>query len=132
MVACSRCGRVHERGLECIPRSKPNRNKRKPSNESKLRNKSAWAKKSRYIRGISYNLCAICREEGDYSFKPIEVHHIEPLKEVGGEGLLEDSNLIALCIYHHQKADRGDIPRSYLKELADRRDRREKEIPGGV
>jgi 5-methylcytosine-specific restriction endonuclease McrA len=133
LKACSRCGKIHDFSFECTPRNKPCRKKKEATEEQKLRNKSSWHKKSAYIRGLSYNLCAICREEGDYSYKPLEVHHIKPLREVGAGGLLEDDNLIALCVYHHQKADRGDIPRDKLLELA--RERTEKReggsTPGG-
>ena len=132
LVACSRCGKIHERGLECSTNYKPVKRERKPSEEVKLRNKSKWAKKSKYIREISYNLCAICKEEGDYSYKLLEVHHIDPLREVGRDGLLEDSNLISLCTYHHKLADKNYISRSYLKELVNMREKKEKDNPPGI
>jgi len=38
------------------------------------------------------------------------------------EGLLEDDNLIALCIDHHKQADKGEIDIDYLRYLVKLRD----------
>ena len=46
----------------------------------------------------------------------ISVHHIIPLAE-GGE-LLDEDNLITLCRYHHEQAEKGKISRRELQVLA--------------
>lgn len=51
-----------------------------------------------------------------YNYTDIEVHHIEPLREAYNLRL-EDSNLISLCKYHHELAERRDIPASTLKNI---------------
>lgn len=134
LKACSRCGKIHEASFVCMPRNKPNRTEKERSEERRLRNLSVWHKKSEHIRERSYHLCALCMALGDYRAKDIEVHHIVPLAE-WSEGLLEDSNLICLCIAHHKKADRGEISVDKLKILAEKRDAglltKRTDTPGG-
>lgn len=113
--ACSRCGRVHSSSFKCHAASLPQ------TNEQALRNKSKWHKKSEDIRARSYYLCAVCKELGDYTAQAVEVHHIIKLKDYP-QGLLDDSNLICLCVEHHKQADRGELDPDYLRELADERD----------
>lgn len=116
--ACSRCGRIHSYNYDC----KHNKS-RKYSNteENKLRGKNSWKLKRQAIKERSFYLCAVCRDQGDYSPRELEVHHIKKLKD-DPDGLLEDDNLVALCIPHHKQADRGELTVEYLKELAQRRD----------
>lgn len=123
LKACSACGRIHDSSYICDPirKRKVNRRAQETTEERRLRNKSLWHKKSLAIRERSYHLCAVCKALGDYRKKDIEVHHIKPLSE-DPNGLLEDSNLIALCIDHHKKADRGQISREALYKLARERD----------
>ena len=46
----------------------------------------------------------------EYNSAGLEVHHIVPLEE--DESLAYDwANLITLCRYHHELAERGEIPR---------------------
>lgn len=125
MISCSRCGRIHDRAFVCRPRNKPNRTPKEATEEQRLRNLSKWHRKSESIRERSFHLCAICKALGDYRQKQIEVHHIIPLRE-WGDGLLEDENLICLCVDHHKKADRGDISREALRKLARERDEEKK------
>lgn len=108
--ACSKCGKIHQYNYDCKAGSLPR------TNEQALRNKSKWHKKSEEIRERSFYLCAICKEQGDYRAKDIEVHHIRKLRDYP-EGLLEDDNLICLCIDHHKQADRGLIDPDYLRKL---------------
>ena len=113
--SCSKCGRVHDINFKC------NAGRLPKTDEQALRNLSKWHKKSEEIREVSFHLCAICKEQGDYTAKPIEVHHIIKLRDYP-QGLLDDSNLIALCVDHHKKADRGEIDPDYLRKLANIRD----------
>ena len=116
--ACSKCGKLHSYNYKCNA-SRPIRN----DNESKLRNKNKWHKKSEEIREASNYLCSICKEEGRYNYKHIEVHHIDKLRD-RPDRLLDNYNLVALCIEHHRLADEGKIDKDYLFKLA--RDREDK------
>lgn len=111
--ACSKCGRVHPSTYSCYAGDVP-------SNESRLRNTYKWRKKREEIKKASNYLCAVCREEGRYNYEGIEVHHITKLKD-RADLLLDDENLIPLCVKHHKLADEGKIDPDYLRELARKR-----------
>ena len=122
--ACSRCGKIHEAGYKCnanTPRFDYERYK--DVTERKARNTTAWANKSREIRERAQQLCEVCRDRGAYTYDNLEVHHITPLKR-NIDGLLDDDNLICLCVTHHKQADRGLIEEAYLRELAAKRERK--------
>lgn len=116
--SCSRCGRIHSDNFKCNYGIK---RKYQATDENKLRGKGSWKLKRQSIKERSFYLCAVCRDQGDYSPKALEVHHIKKLRE-DPDGLLEDDNLVCLCIYHHKQADRGELDADYLKELAKKRD----------
>lgn len=118
--ACSRCGKIHPYNYKCTV-GKTYKNK--DTEERKLRNKYAWAKKSQEIRERAAYLCEVCRAEGRYTYEGLEVHHITKLRE-DKEGLLDNYNLICLCVEHHKAADAGEIKKEYLEKLA--REREEK------
>ena len=115
--ACSRCGKVHDTKYKCSVKRKYNYN----NEERKLRNTNKWHKKSLQVREKSRWLCAVCFEEGIYTFDNLEVHHIVKLKEDKTK-LLDDYNLICLCSMHHKLADEGKISAEHLLELAKKRE----------
>ena len=119
--ACSKCGRIHDSEYKCKASIE-----RGDKEAARLRNLNKWHKKSAEIRDKSFNLCAICQDLGEINYLGIEVHHIIKLKD-DPSGLLEDSNLIALCSYHHKKADRGEYDIDYLRELAKKRDSKDRD-----
>ena len=94
----------------------------KTTEERKQRSTYAWTLKSQEIRDKANYLCEVCKDEGKITYNNIEVHHIVKIKE-DRAGLLDNDNLICLCSEHHKKADRNEIPASYLKALAIRRER---------
>lgn len=114
LVSCSRCGRIHKRG-EC-----PVKRTYKKDDSDRLRNKYAWRKKREQIKEDALGLCEVCKALGVYTYDNLEVHHITKLKD-NSNGLLEDDNLITLCVYHHKQADSGEIDADYLRELAKQR-----------
>lgn len=126
LISCSRCGRIHSDSIICKPLS--NKRRFTDTAENKLRSRYSWKKKRENVRERANYLCEVCRANGDYSPKDIEIHHITKLRD-DPNGLLEDNNLIALCIEHHKQADRGEIDADYLRRLADERD--EIETAGG-
>jgi len=120
--SCSRCGKIHSENYICLAKRKDNR-KYKDTAENKLRSRYSWKKKRENVRERANYICEVCRDRGDYSPKDIEIHHIVKLRN-NADGLLDDSNLIALCIEHHKQADRGELDSDYLRDLARARDGR--------
>ena len=90
--------------------------------EQALRKRTSWTLKSREIRERSLYLCSVCKDKGETSLDDdLEVHHIIKLRN-DPSGLLNDDNLICLCIKHHKQADRGELSVDYLRQLAQQRD----------
>ena len=89
--------------------------------ERRLRNLSVWHRKSQEVRDKAHGLCEVCRDQGIYNYRNVEVHHITKLRD-NPDGLLDNANLVCLCQIHHKQADRGQIEPSYLRELAARRE----------
>lgn len=121
--ACGRCGKIHKWGYTCTKGKEY-----KGGEERKLRNTYKWEKKSKEIRAGANWLCAVCRDNGIYTYNDLEVHHIEKLRE-RPDLLLDDENLICLCREHHKQADSGELSKDYLKSLVHRADG---DIPPGV
>ena len=119
LVSCNRCGRVHKRGETCPLKYKGT--KRKQTQATKFRASNKWHLKSQEIREKTFYLCEICKEQGIYNYDNISVHHIEPLENNLDLGL-ENLNLIALCYEHHTQAERGEISKEHLIELARNRE----------
>lgn len=118
--SCSRCGKVHSTAYKC------NHNRYKKDTEArKLRQKSVWHSKSAEIRKKSNYLCSVCREEGRYIYKSLEVHHITPIEQ-DKERLLDNYNLICLCNSCHRLAELGKIDKDYLFNLAKEREKNDK------
>lgn len=118
--ACSRCGRIHERGFVCMPGTSYKRERN--SQADKFRNTSIWRQKSEYIKARDMHLCRICLTKQyntvlQYNSRKLSVHHIVPLAEDYSKRL-DDDNLITLCSYHHELAEQDRIPRRLLRDLA--------------
>ena len=111
--SCSKCGRIHKQGERCRAVKRIyNR-----TEADKLHNTNEWHKKAAQIKEDALHLCEVCRQEGIYNYKNLEVHHITKLRE-DPDGLLNDNNLICLCTRHHKEADAGILSADYLRELA--------------
>lgn len=115
--SCPYCGRIHAVGYRCASRTKTSRN----DEESKLRNKYAWAKKSKEVREKANFLCEVCKDQNVFTYDNLEVHHIVKLK-ADSTRLLDDMNLICLCQMHHKQADAHQIDQDYLFSLARKRE----------
>ena len=115
LKACSVCGKIHSADIKCV------RKDARMDREHKLRQTNKWHTKSLEIRERSHWLCAVCLAQGIINAGALEVHHITKLRD-NPEGLLDDENLIALCIPHHKEADDGLIDADYLRQLAKQRD----------
>lgn len=115
LKACSRCGKIHDKGFKCTASaSLP------LTEEQRARNTRKWTKKSEKIRQEAFNLCEVCKAEGDFTPKNIEVHHIVKIRH-DKERIFDEENLITLCTYHHKLADAGKISEVYLRELVEKR-----------
>lgn len=114
LVSCSKCGKIHPRGYKCGKRTY-----NKHDND-KLRSKYAWTQKAKQIKDDAKGLCEVCTALGRYTYDNLEVHHITKLRD-NPDGLLEDDNLICLCVDHHKQADKGVISADYLRDLARKR-----------
>lgn len=121
LKACGRCGKLHPLGYICRYGQKLKYSERSDIETAKLHNKSAWRNKRDSVKERCFNLCEVCKAEGLYNYDNIEVHHITKLSQ-DPNGLLEDDNLIALCVKHHKQADKGELDADYLRELARLRD----------
>lgn len=115
LKACSKCGRLHDYNYKCNVGKMYG-----GGDERKLRNTFAWAQKSRQVRDDANWLCEACRDKGKYVYDNLEVHHIVKIAD-DKSLLLEDSNLVCLCVECHKLADAGRIDPDYLRELAARR-----------
>ena len=117
LISCSKCGKVHNVNYKC-------KSERGPQTlEQSLRKRNKWTVKSKQIRERSLNICAVCKDRGTINFDDdLEVHHIKKLRD-DPSGLLDDDNLICLCVYHHKQADRGELDVDYLLELVRQRDK---------
>lgn len=116
--SCSYCGKIHEKNYICP--HKPIRQKR-VSKFDKFRGSIEWKNKRDEIRKRDLNLCVLCRlglhtVDGKISYvSEVDVHHITPLIE-DYSLRLENDNLICLCNYHHELAEKGVISREILRE----------------
>ena len=109
--ACSRCGSIHPYNYKCnVGRLY------KGGQEREQRNTYAWHRKARQLKAKSNYLCEVCRDQGVYTYENLEVHHISKVKD-NPEKLLDDCNLITLCVEHHKLADKGQIDKNYLLDL---------------
>lgn len=117
LKSCSRCGRIHPFNYDCTVGKEWSKHSGK---YDKLRNKAVWRRKREQIKADAFYLCEVCRDNRTETLGQLEVHHIEKLNE-RPELLLEDDNLICLCTEHHKQADRGELDKEYLRELARKR-----------
>ena len=115
--ACSKCGKIHPANYNCTVGRVY-----RGGIERDLRKKWSWQKKSLEIREKAQHLCEVCRANGVYTYDGLEVHHIVKLKDAP-ERLLDDLNLICLCVEHHKMADAGELSEEYLSKIAEAREK---------
>jgi hypothetical protein len=125
LVSCKYCGRMHEAGTICP--KKPQAKTWGVYDRGEIgvfRRSNAWRMKSEEIRSRDFHVCRVCEAGGHgtfggtkYNSKGLSVHHITPLAE-DFDKRLDNDNLITLCSWHHEMAERGDIPRDELERLA--------------
>ena len=114
LKTCIYCGGVHPKG--CICHKKPKQNKY-DNRADIFRGSAKWKNKRAYIYRRDLYLCRVCLAQGIYSSDNLSVHHITPVASDFSRRL-DDDNLITLCGFHHEAAEKGEIPAEYLRELA--------------
>lgn len=117
LKACSRCGKIHPSSYKCNKGVDWNRGK---NDIDKLRNTHKWHKKAEQIKEDAHYLCEYCLANGMITAGQLETHHIIKLQE-RPDLLLEDDNLICLCVACHKKADEGTIDAAELSRIARKR-----------
>lgn len=114
--SCSYCGRIHEYSYVCPKKPKP-KSRHKDIDITKFRSGKLWRAKSREIIERDKGFCVVCRLGlcgEDRDLIPAEsVHHIVPLAD-DFERRLDNDDLISLCAYHHELAERGELPADEL------------------
>ncbi len=123
MKACKYCGRVHDYNTVCPKKPRKEYGVR-TDGVGAFRGTRAWKRKRDTIRERDFNTCRVCAagKHGTYAGRQyqntgLSVHHIVPLEE-DWSLRLDDDNLITLCSWHHDMAERGQISRAELKTLA--------------
>lgn len=117
LKSCIYCGRVHPVDFICDKKlsKMKEKNNRTTTKYDRFRKTSAWVGMREYIKIRDYSICKVCACEGKIS-STVQVHHIVPMRE--DETLwLDSNNLICLCKYHHEQAEKNSIKREYLREL---------------
>jgi 5-methylcytosine-specific restriction enzyme A len=125
--SCKYCSGIHDTRETCA--AKPTRKKFKKTDADSFRQSTLWKKKSIEIRQRDKGLCQVCIRQlynttQQYTFDTIEVHHVVPLHEDIRKGL-SNTNLLALCKYHHYMADHGGIPREEQLEIVREQEKKE-------
>ena len=116
MYSCPYCGRIHPYEQDCGKRRKYRGQKDTP--ENRFRHSRAWTQKSIEVRARDKYICAYCLEHDKViNTRMIEAHHIVPIEE-DYSMRFDNSNIISLCREHHEQAEKGDIDREILREIA--------------
>lgn len=119
-VSCKYCSLLHKRGEVCP--NKPLSNYKKDTTANRFRNSRVWRKKADAIKRRDNYLCQCCLRQlhntiRQYNYDDLSVHHI--YKVIERDDLkLNDDNLVTLCRYHHEEAEKGNIDITILMQIA--------------
>ncbi len=117
---CQYCGVVDEDHV-CPHRIKRYQKYQKGNEKDRFRSSSAWQRKREAIKSRDHYLCQVCLS-GEYdtfnqfTYTSLQVHHIDSVDE-HFDKRFDDDNLLTVCEYHHKMADKGIIPKNFLKSL---------------
>lgn len=117
--SCKYCGGIHNVGYNCD--KKPKKNIRRDKFLSDFRSSGAWKQKREHIKRRDNFVCAACLHQLPGTLKKVNtdnlsVHHIIPLSE-NFSMRIDDKNLITLCDFHHEMAEKGEISADILRGL---------------
>lgn len=116
LKACSKCGKIHKPGGCHIPSVQYHAKQVRDSEADRFRNRKIWRRKADEILERDGHCCRVCLSAGVINSTDLSVHHIVPLK-VDYDRRLDNDNLITLCRYHHEAAERGRISRYELATM---------------
>ena len=63
-----------------------------------------------------YHCCRVCAMAGVINSRELSVHHITPIA-ADYDRRLDEDNLITLCRFHHEQAERGSIKARELRRI---------------
>ena len=119
------CGKSHEYNEVCPKRAeyknKYTRDYKRDSVADKFRNTRIWREKRSQIQRRDLYMCRYCfcverKITTSDTTSDLSVHHIIPI-EKNYDIRLDDNNLITLCRYHHEQAEKGLIKADTLREI---------------
>lgn len=114
---CPICGKLHDLGETCKPYV---RSTDVLTEQRSFRNSTAWKKKREEIKERDKYLCVYCLQmDRVITRDSLEVHHIVKIKNYK-EGRLLDENLVTLCRYHHEQAEKNIISKEELYGLVNK------------
>lgn len=117
LKACGKCGRIHDSKFKCTESQKYKCDKR----IEQFRNSQAWKNKAKEIKERDGYMCVACLNglEGTiikYNSINLSVHHIVPINS-DFDKRFNNNNLITLCRYHHEQAEKGLIKPDTLRKM---------------
>lgn len=118
--ACKYCGRIHDSSYDC-PRKPPKKEKTGNRQADAFHWSSEWKAKREDIKERDRYLCRACLAGLPGTVRrlnqdDLSVHHIISL-EADYSLRLDDKNLVTLCRYHHEEAEKGAIPAETLLNI---------------
>lgn len=127
LISCSYCGKIHEKSYIC-PQKQQRIAERQSSRSEKnkriydFHRSQAWKNKSLEIKERDKYCCQICirglyRAQRKYETENLSVHHIIPVAE-DWDRRFDGDILLTTCGRHHEMAERGEIPRDMLLNIA--------------
>lgn len=119
--SCIYCGKSHEYNEVC-PKKVSYRNKyqydyKRDSVADKFRNTRIWREKRAEIQRRDMYMCRYCFcVERKITTSDLSVHHIIPI-EKNYDIRLDKNNLITLCRFHHEQAEKSLIKADTLRDI---------------
>ena len=113
MKSCQYCGLIVLYNHACDKKPQP---KKKFSNQNKFRWTKDWQHKREDIKKRDGYVCRVCLSNKKITTEGLSVHHIVPMEE-DYSLRLEDSNLLTVCDFHHERCEDGTISRKEQKKL---------------
>jgi 5-methylcytosine-specific restriction protein A len=115
LKSCKYCGRIHDSKHDCGRKPQP---KKYRTDKDKFRSTAVWQRKTEEIKQRDLYLCQICIRELyntniKYNYNNLSIHHAIPL-EIDSDKRLDNDNLITICAYHHEMAEKEEIPRKEI------------------
>ena len=109
---CTVCHSIHDGRCQ-----RPRQWERRRNSDADLfRNTQVWRRMAALILERDYHCCRMCAKAGIINSRELSVHHIIPIA-ADYDKRLDDDNLITLCRYHHEQAERGAIKARELREI---------------